>query len=125
MDDHSHTQTLEFYDYGPPILIFSAISTLNLAITAALAHNDDDLIGTENIQMSSEGVQIRLRPGKDMTWRMWLHALWGMKHFVRRDKMSYRWSFTVLEEGWGDVGMGMLSSGLESLSNGTQTGRMS
>lgn len=60
-----------------------------------------------------------------MTWRMSTDALWVMRTFVKRHKMSYQWSYIILQEGMDDlVGKGALMNGFED-GSGMQIGTSS
>ena len=121
MHDPSASQTLEFFAYGAPLSSTSAISTLNLALSGALSHPGNDHIETGVMDIWDGDVQVWFRPGNNTTWRMWVHAIWSMKDFVRTKKMSFSWSFLVLNDGLDEVGIGTLSNGWEARPNATST----
>jgi len=92
-------QIVEFYDYRTSISSNSIMSVLKTATSSILDHPSDDLIGTEELQYWANEVQLLLIPSDRMTWRMWHDAITAMVRFVVRKKMSYGWSFIVLERG--------------------------
>ncbi len=103
LDDGIGRQTVEFHDYRRSIPIGLIRSVLQLANADALTHreNVDGLIGTErHLQYWADEVQLLLIPSEETTWRMWFGATLAMAGFAGAQfKMSYEWSFILLENG--------------------------
>ncbi len=83
------------------------------------------MVETGRMEFWDGHVQLIVFPEERMTWRMWTDALWAMRTFVKRHKMSYQWSYFILQEGMDDlVGKGALMNGFED-GSGMQIGTSS
>ena len=81
---------------------------LEVATSLAFAHDADTFIGDQPIKAHVADILIMLLPTKEMTWRMWTTALWGMRMIIKDKQMFFEWHFLLTNAGK-TVGVGFLS----------------
>jgi len=86
------------------------MGVLKEATSSAFDHNADTFISDETINIDAAGLLLMLVPKKEMTWRMWSTALWGMRMAVKDHQMFFEWNFGVIYAGHA-VGLGFLGYG--------------
>lgn len=80
---------------------------LEEATSSAFGHAAEAFISDETIKVEAAGLLLMLVPKKEMTWRIWSTALWGMSIAVKDHQMFFEWNFGLIHAGH-PVGLGFL-----------------
>ena len=103
-------ETVEFWGYVRPLPCQIISNLLHRALLNTNTHRTGAIIDTGQMELWDGRVKLHFRPGREMTWRMWMVALWALREFAMAHHMCFEWTFVVLENKIADpdVGYGAL-----------------